>query len=140
MTPADEGGHSLIEAVLLSLLLMVPILWAVGVLADLHRSALAVTAAAREAGLEAGRSPDLPTANAAVARAVERAFFDHGLDPEQAQVDFSAAGLERGATVEIQVRYPVTALQTPLIGRVAGPAIWVDATHLAIVDPYRSRE
>jgi hypothetical protein len=136
-----ESGQSLVETILLGLLLLVPLVWALGVLADLHRTALAASAAAREAGFEAATSPSLAEANGAVERAVAQAFMDHGVDPAAAQVRWAApAGLARGGTVEVSVNAPVTVLQAPLLGRVTGPSVWVRARHLARIDPYRSRK
>ena len=140
MNLRGQNGQSLVEGILLSLLLLVPMIWALGVLSNLHRGALAATAAAREAGFEAARSESLHEADRAVASAVDQAFANHGLEPLDAEVEYSLAGLERGGSIELQVRYPVTVVQAPLLGRVAGPSIWVDASHIAIVDPYRSRE
>jgi hypothetical protein len=136
----DESGQSLIEALLLGLVVLVPLLWALGVLADLHRTALATTAAAREAGFDAGSSTSVTDAQEAASEAVERALVDHGLDPRSSDVDLALGQLTRGSTIEIRVAYPVTVLQAPLLGRVTGPSIWVDARHSAIVDPYRSRD
>ena len=136
----NEAGQSLIEAIFLSLLLFVPLLWALGVLADLHRSALATTAAVREAGFEAARSTSEDEAEVAASSAIEQALLNHGLDPDDADVQLSLGGLRRGGSVEVKVVYPVTVLQAPLLGRVAGPSILVDAAHTAIVDPYRSRQ
>ena len=135
----DDRGQSLVEALLLSLLFVVPMLWALGVLADLHRAALATIAASRSAGFEAARSASLPDANRAVSAAVNSAFENHGLDAQQTVVEFSPGGLERGNEIEIVVAYPVTVLQAPLLGRLAGPSIWVEAAHVTVVDPYRSR-
>ncbi|MFN2488813.1 MAG: hypothetical protein ABR529_03555 [Actinomycetota bacterium] len=139
MTARDDG-HALIETILVSLLLLAPLVWALGVLADLHRSALASTAAAREAGFDAARSASPASARAAVDDAVRRAFADQGLDPSEAQVRWSASGLTRGEAVEIEVSYPVTVVQAPLLGRISGPAVWVNARHVARIAPYRSRE
>lgn len=135
----NDRGQSLVEAILLSLLFLVPMLWALGVLAELHRAALAGTAAARSAGFEAARSSTSADANRSVSAAVATAFENHGLDPQNVSVEFQASGLQRGERIEIVVRYPVTVVQAPLLGRVAGPSIWVDASHMAVVDPYRSR-
>lgn len=72
--------------------------------------------------------------------AIAQAFSDHGLDPNDAVVDWSAdSNLPRGEGVEVSVSYPVTVVQAPLLGRVAGPSIWVRARHIARIDPYRSR-
>jgi hypothetical protein len=140
MRSARDQGQALIETILLGLLLLVPLLWGLGVLADLQRNALATTAAAREAGFEAARATGRADAARAIDRAVAQAFRDQGLDPSTAQVDVSLpGGLERGAVVEITVGARVPVFQAPLIGRVAGPSIGVTARHVARVDPYRSR-
>lgn len=137
----SERGGAVIETFLLGLLLLVPLVWALGVLADLHRGALAATAAAREAGLNAARSSDPLEADAAVEAAVETAFVNQGLDPQDAQVRWTSdSQLERGGTVEVEVSYPVTVVQAPLLGRVAGPTVWVRARHIARIDLWRSRE
>ena len=64
----DEFGQSLVEAILVGLVMIVPLIWALGVLADLHRSALAASAAAREAGFEAARADSASDADRAVQR------------------------------------------------------------------------
>jgi non-ribosomal peptide synthetase component F len=134
-----DDGASLIETILLGLLFLVPVIWALGVLSELHRSALAATAAAREGGFEAARATTSADASRSATVAIRRAFLDHGLDPANATIELSAAGLERGEAVEVEIGYPVSVLQAPVLGRVAGPSIWIRADHVARIDPYRSR-
>lgn len=129
----------MIETILIALLLLLPVTWALGVLADLHRGALAATAAAREAGFDAARSSNATEAQEAIDSAVAHAFADQGLEPSDAGVSWSGSSLERGSAVEVTVTYPVTVLQAPLLGRVAGPSVLVEARHVARVDPFRSR-
>jgi hypothetical protein len=139
MKLSDQRGQALIESLLLGMLLLVPLIWALGVLADLHRGALATAAAAREAGFHAATASSETTAAAAVEAAVARALSDGGIDPRRARASWAAVPrLERGAVVEVEVSYPVTVLQAPFLGRVAGPSIWVTSRHLARIDPYRS--
>jgi hypothetical protein len=136
-----QSGFALIETLLLGLLFLIPLVWALGVLAELHQAALASTAAAREAGIDAARASNMVDAGMAVEDAVARAFADEGLEAGDAHVAWSAgAGLERDGTVEVEVSYPVTVLQAPLLGQVSGPSIWVRAAHSVRVDPYRSVE
>jgi hypothetical protein len=135
----DARGFALVEVILLGLLLLIPLMWLLGVLADLHRGALASTAAAKEAGVSAARAADPAGRDAAVDRAVAQAFRDHGLDPRRAEVRVRAGGGVRGAAVEVVVGYDVTVLQVPFIGRVSGPSIGVTAKHVARIDPYASR-
>ena len=135
-----ESGSALVESFLLGILLLIPLVWALGVLAELQKTALATAAAAREAGFEAARSEDGAAADAAVQAVTAQAFTDHGLQARDARVRWSAQpGFPRGGTIEVLVRAPVTVFQAPLIGRVSGPAIWVQARHVARIDPYRSR-
>jgi hypothetical protein len=134
----DERGFALIETILVGLLLLVPLVWLLGFLSDLHRGALASAAAAKEAGAEAARRAGVGDMDAAVERAVALAFKDHGLDPRRAEVRVRSAG-GRGAPVEVVVGYDVTVLQAPFLGKVAGPSIEVTARHIARIDPYASR-
>lgn len=135
-----ELGSALVETVLVGLLFLAPLIWALGVLAELHRGALAAAAAAREAGFDAARAATLAEAATAVDRAVGRAFADHGLEPGEADVRWAAdPRLARGGAVEIEVGYSVPVLQAPFLGRVTAPSIEVRARHVARIDPYRSR-
>ncbi|CAN5675107.1 hypothetical protein BH20ACT23_BH20ACT23_25180 [soil metagenome] len=137
---SDERGQALIESVLLGLLLMIPIVWALMVLAEVHRAALASTSAAREAGFDAARSHDMMAAERSVERAVDLALANHGLEADDSNVSWSAPdGLERGARVEVQVAYPVGVVSFPFLGEVSGPSVWVRSTHVARVDPFASR-
>ena len=135
-----EAGLATIETLLLGLLLCVPLVWGLSVLSSLHRAALAGAAAAREAGFDAARSATRAEAARRVDAAVASAFSDHGLDPAAARVEWTTEGLERGGAVEVRVSYATPVLQAPFIGSVAGPAVWVHASHVARIDPYRSRE
>ncbi len=139
MTPR-ERGMATVETLLLGLLLLVPLVWALGVLSELHRAALAGAAAAREAGFDAARSATTAEAQRRIDAAVAGAFADHGLDPAAARVEWTTRGLERGGSVEVRVSYPTPVVQAPFLGSVSGPAVWVRASHVARVDPYRSRE
>lgn len=134
-----EDGQALIEALLIGLVLIVPVIWLLAVLAGVHKGALAATAAAREAGFEAARSPTVTEAERAVASAVAGAFADQGLGAGRVDVQWSASGLERGGLVEVEVAYPVAVARFPFIGGFTGPSVWVRARHVARVDPFRSR-
>jgi hypothetical protein len=136
-----EKGQALVETILLGLLLLIPLVWLLGVLADLHRSALAATAAVRAAGSAVSRASDAVEASSAIEAAVAGAARDHGLVLEEVESRWHAIPrFERGARVEIEVRYPVSVVQAPLLGRVTGPSIWVDAVHVARVHPFGSRQ
>ncbi|MGH2701651.1 MAG: hypothetical protein ACRDJB_00935 [Actinomycetota bacterium] len=135
-----EKGQALVESIILGLVLLVPIVWMLMVLADVHRAALASTAAAREAGFDASRSTDNAAADRAVDTAIRLALDNHGLRTEDAVVRWSAPeGLTRGARVEVHVAYPVPVVRMPFLGNAGGPAIWVRAVHSARIDPFSSR-
>ena len=46
-------GQAMIETIVLGLLMLVPLVWLLGVLADVHRTSLAAAAAVRAAGFAA---------------------------------------------------------------------------------------
>lgn len=134
--PPPSDGFALVETILLGLLLAVPLIWTLMMLADLHRGALASGAAAREAGFDAARAATRASGDVAVRAAVERAFADHGLDPRDARVRWSAPAGTRSGAVEVEISYPVRVLQVPFLGSVGGPAVWLRAQHSAPVDRY----
>jgi hypothetical protein len=137
---SDERGQALIESLVLGMLLIIPIVWVLMVLADVHRSALAATSAAREAGFDAARSPDMSKVDSSIERSAGLALTNHGLDADASNIRWSAPdGLERGARIEVHVAYPVSVLRFPFLGEVSGPSIWVRSTHIARVDPFASR-
>ena len=135
----SERGHSLIETVLLGLLFLVPLVWLLGTLSEIHVAALATTNAAREAGFEATRTSDHASAQEAVEHTVDQAFRNHGLRPELAEVSMSSPiAFGRGRSIEITVAYPVSVLRAPFLGDVSFASVSVEAQHVARVDPYRS--
>lgn len=134
-----ERGSALVETLLLGLVLMVPLIWGLGVLSEIHRAALATTAAAREAGFDAARATTPLEAQRRVDAAVASALADHGLEVGAASVRWTPGRLDRGSAIEVRVVYEVPVLQAPFLGSVAGPSISVSASHVARVDPYRSR-
>ena len=137
----SQAGQAVVETILVSLLFLIPVLWALGVLADLHRGALAVSAAAREAGVDAARASSMVEADDAVGAAVAHAFNNHGLDPDDARVRWTSdANVERVGVIEVEVGYDVEVLQAPFLWRVSGPSVGVTARHATLIDPFRSRE
>jgi hypothetical protein len=137
---SDERGQALVESLVLGMLLIIPIVWVLMVLAEVHRSALAATSAAREAGFDAVRSGELSAAAESVEHTAGLALTNHGLNADEAIVRWSALdGLKRGGRIEVHVSYPVSVVRFPFLGEVSGPSIWVRSTHIARVDPFASR-
>lgn len=135
----NERGSAIVETLLLGLVLLVPLIWTLSVLADLHRAALATTAAAREAGFDAARATTPAEAERRVEAAVASALSNHGMDPRRAEVEWTSSGLGRGEAIELRVSYDVPVLRAPFLGSVSDPSISVSASHRARIDPYRSR-
>lgn len=141
MTESAEGGHALVEALMLGLVLLVPVVWMLSVFADLHAAALATTSAAREAGFEGARAHDALSAERAMSDQIEMAVSDHGLDPRLASISWrQPPGWRRGAEIEVVVSYDVPVFQAPMLGQLTDPAIPVTATHVTTLDRYRSRD
>lgn len=136
-----DAGHAMVEAVLLGLILLVPVIWMLSVFSELHAAALATSSAAREAGFEAARSDDALSADEEIMTSVRTAIVDHGLKPSRADFAWTPTeGWRRGGAVEIVVTYRVPVFQAPLLGAVTEPSIAVDARHVTSIDPYRSRD
>jgi hypothetical protein len=136
----SEQGHSLIETVLLGLLFLVPLVWLLETLSDVHLAALATTNAVREAGFEATRSPNRVSAEKVVERTVTRSFRNHGLQPELAEISLSpATDFGRGASIRIIVSYPVPIIRAPYSDGLTAASLSVRAEHVARIDPFRSR-
>ena len=133
----DEGGYAALDAFLVGLLLIVPVTWMLIAAASLHRTALASTSAAREAGFLAARAVTASDAHDRARAAVARALSDQGVDPDTSRVSLSWAP-DRDAGVRIEVKVPVRILTIPFVGRPAGPVIMVKASHAVHIDPYRS--
>lgn len=129
------------EALLLGLVLIVPLIWVLTAAGSLHRSALASAAAVREAGLAASRAGTATEATAHARSALSRALSERGLDPARARVQLSwRNSLGRAGAVEVRLETPVDVITIPFVGRPTGPVIWVRARHVAHVEPYRSIE
>lgn len=140
-TPPREDGGALVEALLLGLLLLVPVVWMLSVFAELHAAALATTGAAREAGFEAARTDDAATAERAMTLLIEESMASHGLDPSLAAVRWSAPdGWRRGGVLRVAVTYDVPVFQAPFLGAITEASIPVRASHVTVLDRYRSRE
>lgn len=134
----DQEGLALIESILLTLVLIVPLVWLLGLLGHVHRAALGATAAAREAGFAIARETGGTAARSGIDTAIALALRDQHLDVRRARVAVSLPnGAVRGGSVHIEIGYPVPMLDLPIFDRL--PSISVTAEHDVIIDRYRSR-
>ena len=126
-TVCDERGSASLEFLTVGMLLLVPIVYLVLALAAVQGGALAVEGAARQAARIAVQAGDLPSAEAAVDRAVRVSLADYGVDADAASVviDCDSAACDAPGTrvrvsVEAQVRLPLVpdVLELGLVGSV----------------------
>lgn len=130
----------MVEVLLLMLVTFVPLIALVSASARVHQAALGVTAAAREAGSAAVSGVDLTAARERAAVAALAAMRDQQMSTAGARVSVSTSSeFGRGAEVHVRVSYPVRVLAIPFASDAVGPSVWVRASHVAHVDPYRSR-
>lgn len=134
---SDERGYAAMEAFLVGLVLMVPLIWVSIAASSLHRTALASSSAVREAGIVASRAANAASAQREVGGAIARALLERGVNADGSRFFLSwAAG--RSGPVHVELEVPVPILAVPFVGRPVGPAIWVKARHVAHREPYRS--
>lgn len=133
---ADEGQAGGIEALAFGLLifvvgtLLVANTWAV------IDAKMAVDAAAREGARSYVEARSASQARTASKRDAEEAIAAQGRSAGRLQLDVRAVpGFERCARVTVTARYPVPAINLPLIGGF-GHQFWVTSTHSELVDPY----
>jgi hypothetical protein len=149
--PADatEGGAAVVELVVVLLTLLVPLVYAIGVMADVQRALLGTSAAAREAGRVYVTAPDGAEASRRAAVASREVLANYGARPGDPGVVTRlavrcppgavgcAGGFGPGAEVRVVVTWRVPVARLPFVGAVAGPAVTVGATQHTRVDRFR---
>lgn len=134
-----EDGSAVMEAVVLGLGLLIPLLWLLTTLSSVHSAALATNSAVRETGVLVSRSIGGPEP-AEVERTVAEALRNHGVDPDRSRIRMRTdSGFNRGARVEVIVAYDVALFEPPFLNASFGPSVTVRARHFARVDPFGSR-
>jgi hypothetical protein len=145
-----ERGAAVVELLVVFLTLLVPLVYAMVVMADVQRALLATSSAAREAGRVYVTGADRLAAERRAALAYREVLASYGMragDPRagmrlRARCPPEAApgcsgGFGPGAEVQVVVTYEVPVARLPFLGAVAGPGITVGATHHTRVDRYR---
>ena len=145
-----EEGAAVVELVVVALTLLVPLVYAMVVMADVQRALLATSAAAREAGRVYVTGADRVAAERRAGAAYREVLVSYGMragDPRASLrlragcpaegASGCAGGFGPGAEVEVVVTYRVPVARLPFLGPVAGPSIVIGATHHTRVDRYR---
>jgi len=152
-----ERGAAVVELLVVFLTLVVPLVYAMAVMADVQRALLATSSAAREAGRVYVTGPDRVEAERRAGVAYRQVLATYGIRagdpaagmrlragcPAEAEAEAGvvgegcAGGFGPGAEVEIVVTYRVPVARLPFLGAVAGPGVTVGATHHTRVDRYR---
>ena len=137
MMHKDERGVAVIEALVLGVVLLLPMMWLLSVLSSVHSAALGTNSAVREAGMVIARSLGEPDGLDLV---VKDALRNHGLDPEGGRFDVHVrSGFVRGAIVDVVLAYEVPVFDPPFLNVDLGPSVTVRSHHSARIDPYQSR-
>ena len=146
----SERGAAVVEFVAVFLTLVVPLVYAIAIMADVQRALLAVSTAAREVGRVYVTASDAAEAlgRADVAYGDVMRNFGYATGDPRAHIALRtgcpagappgcAAGLSPGMEVTVVVTYRVPVARLPFIGALAGPDLQVGATHHTRVDRYR---
>jgi hypothetical protein len=135
-----DDGNALVEFVYLSVLLMVPLFYALLAVFQVQSAAFAVTEASRQAGRAFVRADTTEEGVARAGKAVQLALHDQGVDADVVPTfvcDPSPCDLSSGQRVETKVRYTVT---LPFVGTFFGKdraGIPVTGTHVEYVDRFK---
>jgi Flp pilus assembly protein TadG len=144
-----ERGAAVVEFVVVFLALLVPLVYAIVVMADVQRALLATSGAAREVGRLYVTAPDRGEARARVERAYAEVLGNYGLRAgggrDRLEVVAGcpgapaacAGGFGPGAEVRVVVTYRVAVARLPFLGAVAGPSVTVGAAHRTRADRFR---
>jgi hypothetical protein len=149
-TAHGERGAAVVELLVVFLTLLVPLVYAMVVMADVQRALLATSGAAREAGRVYVTAPDRLAAERRAEVAYREVLASYGIragDP-RARMRLRAGcpvgagpgcvgGFGPGAEVRVEVTYQVPVARLPFLGAVAGPGVTIGATHHTRVDRYR---
>jgi hypothetical protein len=148
--PGSQGGAAVVELLAGFLVLLVPLVYALVVVADVQRALLATSSAAREAGRVYVTASGRAEAERRAAVAYREVLANFGLragDPRAAlRLEAScpggapvgcAGGFGPGAEVRVVATYQVPVARLPLVGALGVPSVTVGATQRSRVDPFR---
>lgn len=138
--PTGDAGTALVEFTYLAVLLMVPVVYVLLAAFEVQRAAFGVTEAARQAGRAYARAASPQEGEVRAAAASALALADQGITSAAPPVvACDGACLAPGGAVRVTVSHTVA---LPVVQHLfpsgRAPGIPVSATHVAVVDTYRS--
>lgn len=137
-----EQGTALVEAVWLSILLLVPLVYVMTAVFDVQRSSYGLSGAARAAARAYAVAPDEASAPHRARVAAEVALADQGVTLDQVRMRFLCRPdpedcLASGASIRAELRQQV---RLPLVPDALGggaPTVRVEASHTVVYGRYR---
>lgn len=137
---SGDTGSAVVEFVVASVCVLVPLLYAVTAVASVQAATFASTQAVREAGRAFSLSTSQTAGRIAATEAARLAFADHGLTLPADSLAISCpdhACLSPGSTVQVDLDWNVPLPWLPdLFGATA--SVPLSATHRVPIDEYRS--
>jgi hypothetical protein len=146
----SQRGAAVVELLAGFLVLVVPLVYAPVVVADVQRALLATSGAAREAGRVYVTGSSRADAERRAATAYREVLAIYGVeagDPRAAMrleagcpagaPSGCVGGFGPGAEVRVVVTYRVPVARLPLVGGLAAPSVTVGATQHSRVDRFR---
>jgi hypothetical protein len=138
----DESGTALVEAVWLSVLLLLPLVYVLLAVFDVQRASYGVSGAARAAARAYSLAPDEASAPERARAAVRVALRDQGLALDEVALAVRcrpAPGncLAPGSLIQVDLRHQV---RLPLVPSALGggaPSFRVEASHAVAYGPFR---
>jgi hypothetical protein len=145
-----ERGAAVVELLVVFLTLLVPLVYAMLVMADVQRALLATSSAAREAGRVYVTGSSQADAERRANAASTEVLATYGVRAGDPRAAFRllaecpaeapaecVGGFGPGAEVRVTVSYRVPVARLPFLGAVAAPNLTVGSTHHTRVDRYR---
>jgi len=147
---SPEAGAAVVELLVVLLALVVPLVYAMVVMADVQRAMLATSSAAREVGRVYVTAADGAEAEVRAGRAYADVLASYGLrrGVGRDRLGLAAAcppdarqgcggGFGPGVEVRVVVTYRVPVARLPFMGGLGGSGVVVGATHRTRADRYR---
>lgn len=140
--PASDEGSALVEFLALALLLLIPIIYLVLTLTELHAGKFAAASAAQSAARVFAGSPDVKTAHQRAAAATRIALDDQGFSEvpvtQALTIHCDAVCLESDGYVHVTVQIPISVPGIPFLDH--GPAVMtVEHSQVAANERFRSQ-